>query len=246
MKLDGKVAVITGGASGIGLATAKLFLENGAKVVIADVDENVKEVASQLGDMDKIVGINTNISNDEEVELLFKKSINNLGHVDIVVSSAGIRSKLMCHEETMEEWDNVIGVNLTGVFLTNKYAITEMLRQNTGGSIINISSVLGVVGKPNSFAYCASKGAVINMTKSIALSYIKDNIRVNVVAPGYVDTPLLDEYTDEMKEERISKHPIGRLADASEIAKTILFLASDDSSFITGETIMVDGGYTIQ
>lgn len=246
MKLDGKVAVITGGASGIGLATAKLFLENGAKVVIADVDENVKEVASQLGDMDKIVGINTNVSDDEEVELLFKRAINNFGHVDIVVSSAGIRSKLMCHEETMEEWDNVIGVNLTGVFLTNKYAIIEMLRQNTGGSIINISSVLGVVGKPTSFAYCASKGAVINMTKSIALSYIKDNIRVNVVAPGYVDTPLLDEYTEEMKEERISKHPIGRLADPIEIAKTILFLASDDSSFITGETIMVDGGYTIQ
>ncbi len=246
MKLDGKVAVITGGASGIGLATAKLFLKEGAKVVIADIDENVKEVAAQLGDIDRIVGLNTDISKDEEVELLFKRAINNFGHVDIVVSCAGIRSKLMCHEETMEEWNNVISVNLTGVFLTNKYAIIEMLRQNTGGSIINISSVLGVVGKPTSFAYCASKGAVINMTKSIALSYIKDNIRVNVVAPGYVDTPLIDEYTEEMKEERISKHPIGRLADPIEIAKTILFLASDDSSFITGETVMVDGGYTIQ
>ena len=246
MKLESKVAVITGGASGIGLETAKLFLENGAKVVIADIDENVKEVAAQLGDIDRIVGLNTDISKDEEVELLFKRAINNFGHVDIVVSCAGIRSKLMCHEETMEEWNKVISVNLTGVFLTNKYAIIEMLRQNTGGSIINISSVLGVFGKPTSFAYCASKSAVINMTRSIALSYIKDNIRVNVIAPGYVDTPLLDEYTEEMKEEVINKHPIGRLADAEEIAKTILFLASEDSSFITGETIMVDGGYTIQ
>ena len=246
MKLDGKVVVITGGASGIGLSTAKLFLENGAKVVIADIDENVKEIAAQLGDIDRIVGINTDISKDEEVELLFKRAINNFGHIDIVVTSAGIRSKLMCHEETMEEWNKVISVNLTGVFLTNKYAIIEMLRQNNGGSIINISSVLGVVGKPTSFAYCASKSAVINMTRSIALSYIKDNIRVNVVAPGYVDTPMTSEYTDEVKEEIINKHPIGRFADAEEIAKTILFLASDDSSFITGETVMVDGGYTIQ
>ena len=246
MKLDGKVVVITGGASGIGLSTAKLFLENGAKVVIADIDENVKEIAAQLGDIDRIVGINTDVSKDEEVELLFKRAINNFGHVDIVVSSASIRSKLMCHEETMEEWNKVISVNLTGVFLTNKYAIIEMLRQNNGGSIINISSVLGVVGKPTSFAYCASKSAVINMTRSIALSYIKDNIRVNVVAPGYVDTPMTSEYTEEIKEEIINKHPIGRFADPEEIAKTILFLASDDSSFITGETVMVDGGYTIQ
>ena len=133
-----------------------------------------------------------------------------------------------------------------GVFLTNKYAIIEMLKQAHGGSIINISSVLGVVGKPSSYAYSATKSAVINMTRSAALTYARNNIRVNVVSPGYVDTPLISEYTDEMRNSTINRHPIGRLANPMEIAKVITFLASNDSSFITGENIIADGGYTIQ
>ena len=152
----------------------------------------------------------------------------------------------MCHEETMDEWNKVLGVNLTGVFLTNKYAIIEMLKQAHGGSIINISSVLGVVGKPSSYAYSATKSAVINMTRSAALTYARNNIRVNVVSPGYVDTPLISEYTDEMRNSTINRHPIGRLANPMEIAKVITFLASNDSSFITGENIIADGGYKIK
>ena len=191
MKLDSKVAIITGGASGIGLETAKDFLNEGAKVVIADIDENVREIASELGDIDRIVGVVCDVSNEDDVILLIKKAINSFGHIDILVASAGIRSTLMCHEETMDEWNKVLGVNLTGVFLTNKYAIIEMLKQAHGGSIINISSVLGVVGKPSSYAYSATKSAVINMTRSAALTYARNNIRVNVVSPGYVDTPLI-------------------------------------------------------
>ena len=180
MKLDSKVAIITGGASGIGLETAKDFL-------------NVREIASELGDIDRIVGVVCDVSNEDDVILLIKKAINSFGHIDILVASAGIRSTLMCHEETMDEWNKVLGVNLTGVFLTNKYAIIEMLKQAHGGSIINISSVLGVVGKPSSYAYSATKSAVINMTRSAALTYARNNIRVNVVSPGYVDTPLISE-----------------------------------------------------
>lgn len=246
MKLDSKVAIITGGASGIGLETAKDFLNEGAKVVIADIDENVREIASELGDIDRIVGVVCDVSNEDDVILLIKKAINSFGHIDILVASAGIRSNLMCHEETMDEWNKVLGVNLTGVFLTNKYAIIEMLKQAHGGSIINISSVLGVVGKPSSYAYSATKSAVINMTRSAALTYARNNIRVNVVSPGYVDTPLISEYTDEMRNSTINRHPIGRLANPMEIAKVITFLASNDSSFITGENIIADGGYTIQ
>lgn len=246
MKLDSKVAIITGGASGIGLETAKDFLNEGAKVVIADIDENVREIASELGDIDRIVGVVCDVSNEDDVILLIKKAINSFGHIDILVASAGIRSTLMCHEETMDEWNKVLGINLTGVFLTNKYAIIEMLKQAHGGSIINISSVLGVVGKPSSYAYSATKSAVINMTRSAALTYARNNIRVNVVSPGYVDTPLISEYTDEMRNSTINRHPIGRLANPMEIAKVITFLASNDSSFITGENIIADGGYTIQ
>ena len=246
MRLDSKVAIITGGASGIGLETAKDFLNEGAKVVIADIDENVREIASELGDIDRIVGVVCDVSNEDDVILLIKKAINSFGHIDILVASAGIRSTLMCHEETMDEWNKVLGVNLTGVFLTNKYAIIEMLKQAHGGSIINISSVLGVVGKPSSYAYAATKSAVINMTRSAALTYARNNIRVNVVSPGYVDTPLISEYTDEMRNSTINRHPIGRLANPMEIAKVITFLASNDSSFITGENIIADGGYTIQ
>ena len=246
MKLDSKVAIITGGASGIGLETAKDFLNEGAKVVIADIDENVREIASELGDIDRIVGVVCDVSNEDDVILLIKKAINSFGHIDILVASAGIRSTLMCHEETMDEWNKVLGVNLTGVFLTNKYAIIEMLKQAHGGSIINISYVLGVVGKPSSYAYSATKSAVINMTRSAALTYARNNIRVNVVSPGYVDTPLISEYTDEMRNSTINRHPIGRLANPMEIAKVITFLASNDSSFITGENIIADGGYTIQ
>ena len=246
MKLDSKVAIITGGASGIGLETAKDFLNEGAKVVIADINENVREVASELGDIDKIVGVVCDVSNEDDVILLIKKAINSFGHIDILVSSAGIRSTLMCHEETMDEWNKVLSVNLTGVFLTNKYAIIEMLKQAHGGSIINISSVLGVVGKPSSYAYSATKSAIINMTRSAALTYARNNIRINVVSPGYVDTPLISEYTDEMRVSTINRHPVGRLANPMEIAKVITFLASNDSSFITGENIVADGGYTIQ
>lgn len=246
MKLEGKVAIITGGASGIGLAIAKDYLDEGAKVVIADINENVKEVASELGDIDKIIGTYTDVTKEEDIELLFKKTINNFGHVDIVVANAGISSNQYCHNESLDEWNKVISTNLTSVFLTNKYAINEMLRQNTKGSIINISSILGIVGSPNAYSYCASKGAIINMTKSSAICYAKNNIRVNCIAPGYIDTPMLKDATDEVKMLIAKAHPLGRLGTPLEIAKLATFLASDDSSFITGEVIVADGGYVAQ
>jgi len=244
MRLEGKVAIITGGASGIGLGIAKEFLNEGAKVVIADYDENVKEIASELGDIDKVIGVKIDVSKEEDIDLLFKKTINNFGNINIVVANAGISSKYMCHEQPIEEWNDVIGTNLTGVYLTNKYGINYMLKSNLGGSIINVTSILGLVGTLGAYAYTASKGAIISMTKNSAITYARNNIRINAIAPGYIKTPILNNIPDNTLNIIANNHPIGRLGTTEEIAKVATFLASNDSSFITGEIITADGGYT--
>jgi len=244
MRLEGKVAIVTGGASGIGLAIVKDFLNEGAKVVIADNNDNVKEIASQLGDIDKVVGIHMDVSKEEDVELLFKKTINSFGNINVVVANAGIGSKYMCHEQPIEEWNKVIGINLTGIYLTNKYAINYMLNSQIGGSIINMTSILGLVGNPGAYAYTACKGAIISMTKNAAITYARNNIRVNAVAPGYVKTPILNEVPENMLNAIANAHPIGRLGTSEEIAKIATFLASNESSFVTGEIVVADGGYT--
>lgn len=244
MRLEGKVAIVTGGASGIGLGIAKDFFNEGAKVVIADYNENVKEIASELGDIDKVIGLKIDVSKEEDVDLLFKKTINNFGNINIVVANAGISSKYMCHEQPIEEWNDVIGTNLTGVYLTNKYGINYMLNSRLGGSIINVTSILGIIGTPGAYAYTASKGAIISMTKNSAITYARNNIRINAIAPGYVKTPILNNIPDNTLNIIANNHPIGRLGTPEEIAKVVTFLASNDSSFITGEIITADGGYT--
>lgn len=245
MNLKDKVAIVTGGASGIGYACCENFLNHGAKVVMADWNENVQAIADKFQN-ENIIGIRVDVSNEEEVKSLIDKTIEKYGKLDIMVANAGIGSRYAAHEETMEEWNKVLGVNLTGVFLCCKYSILRFLEQKTGGSIINMASILGLVGNPNAFAYCATKGAIVSITRSMAIAYAKQNIRVNAIAPGYVETPILTGITEEGREFLKQAHPIGRLGRPEEIASAVNFLASDESSFLTGATIPVDGGYVSQ
>ena len=244
MKFNGKVAIITGGASGIGLATAKKLLSEGAKVVLADWNDDVDEIAKSLNS--EAIGIKTDVSNENEVKNCVNQVIEKFGHVDMLVANAGIGGgQNKPHEVSLDEWNKVVAVNQTGIYLFNKYVIAEMLKTG-GGSIVNTSSMYGLVGSNTSFAYSATKGAINQMTRSEALVYARDGIRINAVAPGYVDTPILAEVPKEYKDAMANSLPVGRLGEDVEIANLISYLLSDDASFITGAIVPIDGGYTAQ
>ena len=239
---NGKVAVITGGASGIGLATARKLLSEGAKVVLVDWNEDVSEIAKTLNN--DALGIRCDVSSDTDVQKSVNDIIEKFGHIDFLVANAGIGGgPNKAHEVSVDGWNKVIGVNQTGIFLMNKYVISEMLK-NGGGPIVNTSSMYGLVGTTMSFAYSASKGAINQMTRSLALTYARDNIRVNAVAPGYVDTPILAEVPKDMKDAMANQLPVGRLGKDTEIANLICYLLSDDATFITGAIVPIDGGFT--
>lgn len=237
-----KVAVITGGASGIGLATAKNLLSKGANVVLVDWNEDVSRIAESLNE--RALGIRCDVSSDTDVKKCVDDVIEKFGHIDYLVANAGIGGgPNKAHEVSIDEWNKVIGVNQTGIFLMNKYVIPNMLL-NGGGAIVNTSSMYGLVGTTMSFAYSASKGAINQMTRSLALTYARDNIRVNAIAPGYVDTPILAEVPKDMKDAMANQLPIGRLGKDTEIANLICYLLSDEASFITGAIVSIDGGFT--
>lgn len=237
-----KVAVITGGASGIGLATAKKLLSEGANVVLVDWNEDVSRIAENLNE--RALGIRCDVSSDTDVKKCVEDIIKKYGHINYLVANAGIGGgPNKAHEVSIDEWNKVIGVNQTGIFLMNKYVIPNMLL-NGGGAIVNTSSMYGLVGTTMSFAYSASKGAINQMTRSLALTYARDNIRVNAIAPGYVDTPILAEVPKDMKDAMANQLPIGRLGKDTEIANLICYLLSDEASFITGAIVPIDGGFT--
>ena len=237
-----KVAVITGGASGIGLATAKNLLSKGVNVVLVDWNEDVSRIAESLNE--RALGIRCDVSSDTDVKKCVDDVIEKFGHIDYLVANAGIGGgPNKAHEVSIDEWNKVIGVNQTGIFLMNKYVIPNMLL-NGGGAIVNTSSMYGLVGTTMSFAYSASKGAINQMTRSLALTYARDNIRVNAIAPGYVDTPILASVPKDMKDAMANQLPIGRLGKDTEIANLICYLLSDEASFITGAIVSIDGGFT--
>ena len=237
-----KVAVITGGASGIGLATAKKLLSEGANVVLVDWNEDVSRIAENLNE--RALGIRCDVSSDTDVKKCVEDIIKKYGHINYLVANAGIGGgPNKAHEVSIDEWNKVIGVNQTGIFLMNKYVIKNML-ENGGGAIVNTSSMYGLVGANMSFADYDSKGAINQITRSLALSYARDNIRVNAIAPGYVDTPILAMVPDDSKAAMANQLPIGRLGKDTEIADLICFLLSDEASFITGAIVPIDGGYT--
>ena len=247
MKLSGKVVLVTGGSRGIGFATAKMFAENGAKVVItAKNQETVQKASSEIPDS---IGIVADITNKDDVKNVINETIQNFGKLDILVNNAGIFPKIkQLHEIDEEEWNQVLDVNLTGQFRFTKEAIPYL--QKTSGCIINISSDAGLKAYQgfNADAYSASKAALILLTKCWALEYSKDKIRVNCICPGVVDTDMTKPFlkTQSDREFMDSEHPIGRIGQPEEVASAVLYFASDEASWTTGAILAVDGGESIK
>jgi NAD(P)-dependent dehydrogenase (short-subunit alcohol dehydrogenase family) len=246
--LNGKVAIVTGAAKGIGESTAKLFAKEGARVTVSDVDvENGEKVVKAINDNGgEAIFVKSDASKAEDHEDLVKKTVDAFGKLDIAVNNAGIGGPLAkTAEYPLEGWEKVINLNLNGVFYGTKFQIAEMLK-NGGGSIVNIASILGQVGTANSPAYVAAKHGVVGLTKTAAIEYAKEGIRVNSVGPGYIKTPLLNVLDDDTLDMLKGMHPIGRLGKPEEVAEIILWLASDKASFVTGNYYAVDGGYLSQ
>lgn len=250
LKLKGKAALITGGTTGIGYATALLFLENGAKVTITgksrDTGEDAVGKIRHRG-FEEIFFIQGDVSRATDAKKMIVETVKHYGKLDVLFNNAGIWISGTTEEMSEKDWDKVINVNLKGSFLCSKYAAPYL--KKTKGVIINNASCDGLVGEADAAAYCASKGGLVLLTKAMALDFAKFGIRVNCVCPGYVMTRMLESdlprgISRENYLRSISReHPLGRIAKPDEIARTVLFLASEDSSFITGAALPVDGGY---
>jgi NAD(P)-dependent dehydrogenase (short-subunit alcohol dehydrogenase family) len=250
LELAGKVAIVTGGNSGIGRAICELFAAEGARVVIADVNayETLDPMTNRGGET---MFIKTDIRDEDQVRNLVAQTVDAFQGVDILCNNAGIFLMKPLTETTGDEWDDVIDTNLKGAFLVSKHVIPHMVEKG-GGTIVNTASQLGLVGLDRYTAYCASKGGMILLTKAMALEYARHGIRVNCVCPGAIDTPMVEKELSleadpaVARKAWIAKHPLGRLGRAEEIAQAVLFLASERSSFATGEALVIDGGYTTQ
>lgn len=251
MRLEGKVALVTGGGSGIGRETAILFAREGANVLCVDVDEagckKTVELAGQT--QGKISVASADVTDSAQVEKAVQTCLDQYGKLDILCHSAGVF--LEDQEQRVSEidpdvWDRIIRINLTGTFLCCRYAIRAM-QQNGGGSVINLASMAGLVGSMF-HAYSASKGGIISLSRAMAVTYGPDNIRVNAICPGSVETPMtrLSLGAPEIKELISTMVPLGRVAQPGEIAQMALYLASDESAFVTGSTFVIDGGFTAQ
>ncbi|MGE0826009.1 MAG: glucose 1-dehydrogenase [Candidatus Binatia bacterium] len=245
-RLKDKVAIITGGGSGIGRATCVLFAGEGAKVIVADYvaeggNETVQHIKSAGGEA---TFVQADVSKSADVQNMIATTVHTYGRVDILFNNAGIEgpsAKLANYKE--EDWERVIAIDLTAVYLGMKYVIPEMTKQG-GGVILSTASVAGMVGFPGSGAYAAAKAGVINLTRLAALEYADKNIRVNCICPGIIETPMVDRVIGGRSRERVVRNePIGRLGRPEDIANAALFLASDDSSFATGAPFVIDGGY---
>lgn len=250
--MNDRVAIVTGGAKGIGRATCRLLASEGARVAVTDVDEGEgRGVVDEIRDAGGTAGWwELDVSDEETVRKVFADVHDELGGLDVLVNNAGISgTDAPTHELSLEEWEKVISVNVTGVFLCTKYALPYM-REAGGGSIVNLSSIYGIVSAPDIPPYHASKGAVTLMSKTDALLYAEDGIRVNSVHPGFIWTPLVEEYlaskgdVSEGRKELDALHPIGHVGEPDDIAYGILYLASDESKFVTGSELVIDGGYT--
>ncbi len=243
--MKNKVAIITGGASGIGEATAILFASEGASVIVSDIqEEKGKAVVEKIkGSGGKAAFFKADVSVAEENEALVDFAVETYGKLDVAVNNAGIGGEAnKIAEMSLEGWHKVISVNLNSLFYGMKYQIAAM-QKNGGGSIVNISSILGKVGFMGSAGYVAAKHGAIGITKTAALEYSSENIRINAVGPAFIDTPLLDQLDEELKQQLVAMHPIGRFGISEEVAELILWLGSDKSSFATGAYYPIDGGY---
>ena len=250
MRLEGKVALISGGARGQGAVEAKLFALEGAKVVFGDIlDESGKQVEAEIHEAGgEAAYVHLDVTREDDWRTAVNTAIDRYGKLDILVNNAGILIRKGIEDTTEEDWDRIMGVNAKGAFLGTKHSIPAM-RQAGGGSIVNISSTAGLVASPSgSASYTASKGAVRLLTKSTAIQYAKEGIRCNSIHPGPIDTDMIQEtLTDSAKlEERMQRLPIRRVGTADEIAYGVQYLASEATSFVTGSELVIDGGTTAQ
>lgn len=252
MRLENKVALITGASQGIGRATAILLAKEGAKVAVVDMNpktgkETVEEIRKCGGEA---IFVKADVSKAEDAKRMIETCAEKFGRLDILFNNAGIvkggPSEDNILELTEEDWDRIMDVNIKGVFLGCKYAVPYMIKQG-GGSIINAGSIAGVVARSGQLSYSTSKGAIVNMSRQLALDLAKYKIRVNATCPGFVSTPLVKSMTEsqpEMARLWQSWHPLGRFGTPEEVAYAVLYLASDESSFVTGAALLIDGGFT--
>jgi NAD(P)-dependent dehydrogenase (short-subunit alcohol dehydrogenase family) len=248
MRLEGKIALVTGAAAGIGAATAELFAKEGARVVLADRDfEQAKEVAEGIGH--NAFAVQVDVTSAQQVKEMVQSAVSKFGGLDILVNNAGMGSRGSVVSIAEDEWDRLIDVNLKSVFLCSKYAIPEIAKRG-GGSIVNLASTVSVAGIPDRAAYVAAKGGVAALTRAMALDHAEENIRINSVAPGVTWSKYYDQMLKEVPDPEgfvaalKARAPVNRYASPEEISTAILYLASNESSFVTGSMLTVDGGYT--
>lgn len=238
---DGSTVVVTGAASGIGFEMARLFVEEGAQVFAADL--NVEGVPKEC------VPVRVDVSVPSDVRSMIDQVVSSSGRIDVLCNNAGIGTTTDVLECSIEEWDRVFAVNVKGVFLGTKFALPHMLRAGKG-SIVNTASIAGMVGLKDRAAYCASKGAVIALTKQVAVQYAGTGVRCNCICPGTVDSPWVERLLgssddpDKAREALVARQPVGRMGTSEEIARAALYLASDDADFVTGTAFVIDGGLT--
>ena len=246
-RLDGKVALVSGGASGIGAAHARIFAAEGAKLVAGDLQEDKGRAVVEAVNADggEAVFVHLDVTRQADWERAVGEAVSRFGKLTTLINNAGIYWPRGTEEETLEGWNTMISVNQTGVWLGMKAAVPAM-REAGGGAIVNISSLYGLIGSPGSITYHATKGAVRLMTKSAALEYVKAGIRVNSIHPGQIDTPILSGLTPEQNEQIKAATPMGRLGRPEEIAYGSLYLCSDEAAYTTGSELVIDGGWFAQ
>ena len=245
MRLEGKVAIITGAGSGMGAEEARLFAREGAKVVVADITEELgKQVEAQIGEAGgDALFVQTDVTDESDWQNLIQQTVSRYGKLDILVNNAGISSSAIDDNLDTDGWNRIMDVNATGVFLGTKHAV-ERMRQSGGGSIVNISSIMGFVGGEGGHpAYHASKGAVRIFSKAMAVQYGPEGIRVNSVHPGFMPPMRTSKPDAAMRQEQVQLTPLRRTGETIEVAYGVLFLASDEASFITGAELVIDGGF---
>lgn len=251
MKLNDKVAVVTGSSKGIGEGIARVFVREGAKVAVTCRTEAAgKKITEELrAAHGTAIFIKTDVTKSQDIQNMFCKVVQEFGRLDILVNNAGYHLSKNAEETSEEEWEFIINTNLRSTFLCSKYAIPHL--RKTKGTIINISSMVGLVGQPNAAAYSATKGGQIAMTKNMAIDFAPDGIRVNVICPGWIQTPLVEDWFGQQQDPAAarkyiySQHPLGRIGTIEECGHVAAFLASEEASFITGSVITVDGGITL-
>ena len=251
MTLDGKVALVTGAAKGIGKGCAEVLSRHGVRIAVVDIDtaagpQTAKGIEANGG---HAVFLPADVSKAADVQKMVAQLIELFGRLDILINNAGYHISKSIEDTSEEEWDYILNTNLRSVFLCSKYAIPYL--RKTRGAIVNMSSMVGLVGQRNAGAYSATKGGIIAMTKGMALDFAKDGIRVNCICPGWVETPLVEDWFSQQADPQAAKryifgrHPLGRIATPEEVGDAAVFLCSEGSSFVTGVTLPLDGGVTL-